>query len=455
MIFIFLTLLIVAVLLWIVKRKEEQARWAVLILLSGSLESLAEGLEEAVFPVGDSRVFLAPAWIGVLQLIRIYGGFLYHIFSPYVILMFAIVESGWFDHKLKRSLRMLLFVPIIIMLILSLKRGIMVQTNVRLFMVWNILSLFITCVLLTGAYVKESNPAMKRRRLEIRLFIGPTLAILFMLGDIAKLFHSEIPMHHYLTAVACFLFALFMIIGFIYNGLGMRLHFVQRQLDLTMSTKASGISLVHHAVKEEMGKILMVAHQVDVLAEKHSQREIQRYTSFIRQSAEHLLTISIRMSRQFREIVLNEKQWPLVQIIEDSMTLVAPLSESKRIRIHAGYIPPLLLRCDLALVQEVLVNVWTNAIEAMKEEGALSIVVYRTNRGLIIESRDNGPGISKQHRRRILDPFFSTKKEFGHMGLGLIHSFQIMRKHNGFLKIDSIEGMGTTVTLLFPKKRVL
>lgn len=454
MIFIFLTFLVISILLWMIKRKEEQARWTVLILLCGSLESMVEGLNEAVFPVMESRMFLAPVWTAVQRVIQNYGGLVFHILAPFVIMMFAVVESSWFSDRMKRSFCMLLSASLLTIMIFVLKREIIVHTNDLTFTIWSIFSLFITYALLMGAYVRESNPVMKRRRLEIRLFIGPTIIIIFMLGDIAKLFHSEVRMHHYLIAIACLLFILFMIVGFVYYGLGMRFHIKRRTLELKLNTKASGASLVHHAVKEEMSKILMIANQVDVLAEKQSQREIQRYTSFIRQSAEHLQSISVYMSRQFREIVLNEKQWPLQQIIVGSIKLVEPLCEKKLIHIYIGHIPPLLLRCDLSLVQEALVNIWTNAIEAMKEEGELSIVVYR-NRGVIIESDDNGSGISKQQRKRILDPFFSTKKDFDHMGLGLVHSTHIMRKHNGYLKIDSLEGLGTRVTLFFPKKRVV
>ncbi len=108
---------------------------------------------------------------------------------------------------------------------------------------------------------------------------------------------------------------------------------------------------------------------------------------------------------------------------------------------------------DPEQLKEVLVNLVVNACEAM--EGGGSIVISEEEglqdpfgRCVIIRLADNGPGIAKAIREKVLQPFFSTKEEG--TGLGLSIASRIVEQHGGKLEFISEEGQGTTFTIALP-----
>ncbi len=101
-------------------------------------------------------------------------------------------------------------------------------------------------------------------------------------------------------------------------------------------------------------------------------------------------------------------------------------------------------------LEQVLINIILNAIQAMTQGGQLEIGL-RTDKKhgrAIITVKDNGPGMSKEIIRHILEPFYTTKKEG--TGLGLSVSYGIIKDHNGDIKIESKEGRGTVVKIILP-----
>jgi signal transduction histidine kinase len=104
-------------------------------------------------------------------------------------------------------------------------------------------------------------------------------------------------------------------------------------------------------------------------------------------------------------------------------------------------------------MEQVLLNIFFNALHAMPNGGQLNVSTSLTNSEppyisrprLIIRIEDNGVGIPEEHLNNIFDPFFSTK-ETG-TGLGLPISLGIVEGHDGRLEIMSREGMGTTVII--------
>jgi signal transduction histidine kinase len=103
-------------------------------------------------------------------------------------------------------------------------------------------------------------------------------------------------------------------------------------------------------------------------------------------------------------------------------------------------------------VQQILFNLVHNALDATegKSEGRVSVKTELREDGVAILSvSDNGCGISQENLNRILDPFFTTKSPGRGTGLGLFVVNQIVQKHDGVLTIESEEGKGTTVRILF------
>jgi signal transduction histidine kinase len=105
-------------------------------------------------------------------------------------------------------------------------------------------------------------------------------------------------------------------------------------------------------------------------------------------------------------------------------------------------------------LQQVFINLLTNAIDALEHEGhensLLTIRTYSSNGKVCVDFEDNGPGIPKEVQTRMFDPFFTTKSAEKGTGLGLAISQSILHKHDAQIEVESEEGSGTRFTISFP-----
>jgi signal transduction histidine kinase len=100
------------------------------------------------------------------------------------------------------------------------------------------------------------------------------------------------------------------------------------------------------------------------------------------------------------------------------------------------------------LIEQVIINLLKNAIDAVKEmpSPTITISTHRTKEGkAVIQVADNGKGIEKELIEQIFVPFYTTKEEGS--GIGLSLSRQIMRVHKGRISVQSVVGEGTVFTL--------
>ena len=101
-------------------------------------------------------------------------------------------------------------------------------------------------------------------------------------------------------------------------------------------------------------------------------------------------------------------------------------------------------------LQQAMMNLFMNAVQAMKGVGTLTIVTTQTDQLVTARITDTGPGIAPQYLARIFDPFFTTKGQGEGSGLGLTVARRIIRKFGGELRIESREGEGTTCLVTLP-----
>ncbi len=105
-------------------------------------------------------------------------------------------------------------------------------------------------------------------------------------------------------------------------------------------------------------------------------------------------------------------------------------------------------------LQQVFMNLFLNAKDAMPRGGRLRIKTRARNSSLVVEVADTGEGISDENIKKIYDPFFTTKEVGKGTGLGLSVSYGIIQEHSGRISVDSQPGRGTVFTLELPVKRV-
>ena len=111
---------------------------------------------------------------------------------------------------------------------------------------------------------------------------------------------------------------------------------------------------------------------------------------------------------------------------------------------------PLFVRCNPQLLQQVIFNLVSNACQAMKESGTLTVLTGFQDSWVEIKVRDTGPGIPKEVRKFIFDPFFTTKKEGKGTGLGLSLSQSVIKKSGGNLKLNEDYTLGTEFVISLP-----
>ncbi len=110
------------------------------------------------------------------------------------------------------------------------------------------------------------------------------------------------------------------------------------------------------------------------------------------------------------------------------------------------------VRLDRGGLQQVLLNLFMNSIQAMESGGELKVVVGPAEipSEVRIDVMDNGPGIPSEYIDQIFDPFFTTKKEGVGTGLGLSVSYNIIKKNGGRMEVQSRPGQGTCFSIFLP-----
>lgn len=109
------------------------------------------------------------------------------------------------------------------------------------------------------------------------------------------------------------------------------------------------------------------------------------------------------------------------------------------------------IQSDRGQLQQVLLNIINNAIDAVEEGGRIGIVTDRSGTGKVkVSISDNGAGIPKEKMKYIFEPFYTTKEKGKGTGLGLSISYGIMKRLGGAIQVESEVGKGTTFTIEVP-----
>lgn len=147
----------------------------------------------------------------------------------------------------------------------------------------------------------------------------------------------------------------------------------------------------------------------------------------------------------------NFRYFEVADLFERSRELLKPKMDKFNIDCNVRVFPPdLKITADPDLIDQVIINLMLNAIDAVKSspEPKINILVTTNANGrVVIDLKDNGHGIKPDVMDKIFMPFFTSKKDGS--GIGLSLSRQIMHLHKGTISVKSPEGEGATFTLTF------
>jgi len=135
-------------------------------------------------------------------------------------------------------------------------------------------------------------------------------------------------------------------------------------------------------------------------------------------------------------------------LILGALTLIG--NKRQEYRIETSLLPLSSVMADPCKIEEVLLNVLSNAMEASVPGGRIEIYSRRQGHEVLVEIVDHGIGITPEDLSSALEPFYTTKEVGKGTGLGLSISYSIMEMHGGKIKLAETVGGGITVSLLFP-----
>ena len=150
---------------------------------------------------------------------------------------------------------------------------------------------------------------------------------------------------------------------------------------------------------------------------------------------------------------LDEGEFKTIDVREalESVLLFLRHKMSDRIEVVREYGPQNDLACYAGQLNQVLMNVVANAVDAIDEQGTITVSTACEAENFVISVKDSGCGIAADHLERIFDPFFTTKPVGQGTGLGLAISYKIVQAHKGHLTVRSDVGAGTEFKVVIPR----
>lgn len=228
----------------------------------------------------------------------------------------------------------------------------------------------------------------------------------------------------------------------------------------TVGRLASGVA-------HELGTPLnVVSGRADLIASgKLSGEEITK-------SAATIKSESVRMTKIIRELLdfarrraPNRATVNLWQIIAQTRDLLQPIAKKQKVEFKlVDETAPRESKVDVGQIQQVLTNLFVNAIEAMPQGGTVTVSIEQVKRRRpdediapqrafdCIAISDQGQGIGAEDLAHLFEPFFTTKDVGKGTGLGLCVSFGMVEDHGGWIDVESVVGQGSTFRIYIPNE---
>jgi len=220
----------------------------------------------------------------------------------------------------------------------------------------------------------------------------------------------------------------------------------------SIGTFTSGIA---HELNNPINNISLIVDSLIEDSETLSTAEcMELYNDLMAQAersskiVKNLLEFSRTDQDHFENISMKEMIEKTQRLLKNELTI-------KRVRFQARVQENLpKVRIDKSRLQQALVNLLLNGIHAMPDGGDLTLTIEHDpgSENIRIDVRDTGIGIPEDQLESIFDPFFTTKKEGEGTGLGLSVTYNIIKRHNGRISVESTLGKGTCFSIFLPVK---
>jgi signal transduction histidine kinase len=231
----------------------------------------------------------------------------------------------------------------------------------------------------------------------------------------------------------------------------------EETLKMISAQKDKFLSIISHDMRAPLSSIISFLDYYKDNFKNFTEAEIEFVSSnlntHVKKVVEMLDGLLMWSRSQTGEIQMNLQPIDLAQIIEDTVTVLNQSAVNKNIRIRT-YLHSQLIWADKNMTAFIIRNILSNAIKFTGENGIIDINTKRNKYNAFVIIKDSGVGmtadaLSKLFQDNVSYSTFGTANEKG-IGLGLVLCKDFMNKMNGNIEIESIQGEGTTVNLLFP-----
>ena len=226
---------------------------------------------------------------------------------------------------------------------------------------------------------------------------------------------------------------------------------IQRKFD----TASKGASVFVHSVKNQLlaNRVLHKRMGQELAKEEPDVERLRGYQQDLAKANELMLKRMDELYHSVKSNFITLVPTPLSEVCEAAAEHFARKYPEARLDVD---IPPdVLILCDKVHMSETIYNLLTNGWEAQtsanRTEEPIRLISRQERLWTVIEVRDRGMGISRQQRKHIYDPFYSSKNSNFNWGMGLYYVRATVRSHLGTLRVDSRPGEGSSFFLQLPR----
>jgi signal transduction histidine kinase len=233
---------------------------------------------------------------------------------------------------------------------------------------------------------------------------------------------------------------------------------------ITQSEKMASVgqltAAITHEINTPLGTINSNVNMIKLMAEEASTIDDAKLLLEMNENIKESAALSEQACIRIQEIIkslrsfsrIDQADFMPADINESIRSVIILTTNLHKNRIHIeeklGEIPT--VSCYIGLINQVFMNIIINAIQAIDGKGIITIETSADEAFVYAKISDTGCGISKKNIYRIFEYGFTTKQPGSGSGIGLALSNNIMKKHNGFILVDSEEGKETTFTVKIP-----
>ncbi len=230
----------------------------------------------------------------------------------------------------------------------------------------------------------------------------------------------------------------------------------QMMLRMQQAERLSSVGKIAAGVAHEINNPLgVISCYTDLVKDAVQEQEtledikvIEKHTRSVKKVVQELLKLSRPKPVLTGTCSIND-------VVTDAIKVFQAQSASKEIQIVSSLEDKLPdIKCDAAILEQILTNIWINAFDALQETGGeVKITTSKTNHGkeVLLSVHDNGPGIPDNIMKNIFDPFFTTKDIGKGTGLGLAVVYGFINELGGRIEVESDEA--TSFKIFFPVER--